>query len=284
MAFFLGNHGTIRLRRGSDLILGNITASVGPDDINTSLNRVGFDKAAENLVTGDRIIFSTTDSRGLDFIPGASDDYSAFVNVNAVGGLRLFDTFARAINNERANELTLENFTGDPLEVNLNIRDTRYNVLGNVTSYEFNTSRDSIDVTALDDKYKQQFNAGLLSGSGRIECMFDYTTDTVNEPPIVMLQTIQRLDLGCDFDIALYLTDDIVDPSVTSCFYQTTAVTTSTGITVEAGGIVNCTIDFVTTGEIRLIIGRPQDYILQEDDDRIQMEHTLDYLLQEVTD
>lgn len=284
MAFFLGNHGTIRLRRGNNIVLGEIEASVGPDDINTALNRVGFETAADNILTGDRVILSTTDSRGLDFIPGASNDYSAFVNVNAVGGMRLFDSFARAINNERANEITLEDFTGDPIDVKLNIRDTRYNVLANVTSYEFNTSRDSIDVTSLADKYKQQHNAGLLSGSGRIECVFDYTTDSVNEPPVVMLQTIQRLDLGCDFDLALYLTDQEVDPSVTSCFYQTTAVTTSTGITVQAGGLVNCTIDFVTTGEIRLIIGRPQDYILQENDDRIQMEHTLDYLLQEVTD
>lgn len=284
MAFYLGNHGNIRLRRGSNLELGAISASVGPDDINTTLNRLGFEDALDNIVTGDRVILSTSDNRGLDFIPGAAEDFSAFVNVNAVGGLRLYPTFADAINNERANETALENFTGDPIDVKITVRDVRYNVLGNVTSYEFNTSRDAIEVTSLSDKYKQQYNAGLLSGSGRIECMFDYTTDAVNEPPIVMLQTIQRLDLGCDFDLALYLTDQDIVPDVTSCFYLTTAVTTNTGISVEAGGLITCTIDFVTTGEIRLVIGKPEDYILKEDDDRIRVEHTLGYLLQEVTD
>ena len=155
---------------------------------------------------------------------------------------------------------------------------------GNVSRYELNTSRDSVDLTTLSDKYKQQHNAGLISGSGRIECFFDYTTNGVEEAPIFMLQTIQRLDLGCAFDSALYLTDKEVIPTVENIFYQTTAVTTSTGITVETGGVVTCTIDFVTTSEIKLVIGKPSDYILKEDDDRIRVEQSLDFLLQEVTD
>ena len=67
-------------------------------------------------------------------------------------------------------------------------------------------------------------------------------------------------------------------------FYLVTAVTTNTGISVEAGSLVSCTIDFVTTGEIRLVVGKPDEYILKEDDARIQVEQSLDYLLQEVTD
>ena len=55
-------------------------------------------------------------------------------------------------------------------------------------------------------------------------------------------------------------------------------------ITVEAGGLVSCTIDFVTTEEIKLIIGKPSEYILKEDDDRIRVEQSFDFLLQEVTD
>ena len=73
---------------------------------------------------------------------------------------------------------------------------------------------------------------------------------------MLMLQIIQRLDLGCAFDIALYLTDKEVVPTVLNIFYQTTAVTTNTGITVEAGGLVSCTIDFVTRRD-QAIIGKP---------------------------
>jgi hypothetical protein len=291
MAFYLGNHGNIRLRRGTDVFIGSINASVGPDDVSTVLHRVGIDDAIDNLFTGDRVDIQTTDSRGLDFIPASNwssnateDTFSAFINVNAAGGLRLFSSFEDAINNTRANEIDLEAFTGDPIDVTVSVRDTKYNTLGNVSRYEFNTSRESIDITSLSDKYKQQYNAGLISGSGRIECAFDYTAASDKETPMFMLQTIQRLDLGCAFDIALYLTDKEVVPTVDNIFYQTTAVTTSTGVTVEAGGLVSCTIDFVTTEEIKLVIGKPSDYILKEDDDRIQVEQGLDFLLQEVTD
>ena len=291
MAFYLGNHGNIRLRRGTDAFIGSISASIGVDDVNTVLHRVGIDGATDNLFTGDRVDIETTDSRGLDFIPatnwssGATEDtFSAFVNVNAAGGLRLFPSFQDAINNTRANEIDLEAFTGDPIDVTISVRDVKFNILGNISRYEFNTSRESVDLTTLSDKYKQQYSQGLISGSGRIECAFDYTTSSDNEAPMLMLQTIMRLDLGCAFDIALYLTDKEVVSTVDNIFYQTTAVTTSTGMTVESGGLVSCTIDFVTTDEIRLIVGKPSEYILKEDDDRIQVEQGLDFLLQEVTD
>jgi len=312
MAFYLGTYGNIRLRRGADGDAGNFNAAISPDDINTTLNRLGVDQSIDNLITGDRVVFTTTDNRRLDFIPDTrfgeleflqteasdqlitqsgdslfkngltADDFTAYVNVNAVGGLRLYPAFADAINDERTTEIALDPFTDGPINVNLAVRDTRFDVLGNVTRYEFNTSRDAIDTTALSDKYKQHFNAGLLSGSGRIECAFDYTTTASTEPPVVMLQTIQRLDAGCAFDLALYLTDKEVVPTVDNVFYLTTAVTTSTGISVEAGGLVSCTVDFVTTGQIRLVIGRPDEYILKEDYDRIQVEHSLDFLLQEL--
>lgn len=291
MAFYLGNHGNVRLRRGTDAFLGSIEASVGPDDINTVLHRVGIDGAIDNLYTGDRVDFETNDARGLDFIPASNwssgtteDTFSAYINVNAAGGLRLFSTFQDAINNTRANEIDLEAFTGDPIVVTVGVRDVGYNLLGNVTRYEFNTSRESIDLTSLSDKYKQQHSAGLISGSGRIECFFDNTTTSNEEASIIMLQIIQRLDLGCAFDIALYLTDKEVISTVDNIFYLATAVTTSTGVSVEAGGVVSCTIDFVTTGEVKLTIGKPSEYILKEDDDRIRVEQSLDFLLQEVTD
>ncbi len=291
MAFYLGSYGNIRLRRGSDVLIGSIQASIDPDDVNTVLERLGIDGATDNLFTGDKVDIITSDSRGLAFIPASNwstgvieDTFSAFVNVNQAGGLRLFLAFEDAINNDRANEIDLQAFTGSPIAVTVSVRDTRYNILGNVSRYEFNTSRDSVDLTTLSDKYKQQHSAGLISGSGRIECAFDYTTLGVTEAPMIMLQIIQRLDLGSAFDIALYLTDKEVIPTVPNIFYQTTAVTTSTGITVEAEGIVSCTIDFITTEQIQLVIGKPSEYILKQDDDRIRVEQDLDFLLQEIED
>ena len=291
MTFYLGNYGNIRLRRGTDPVIGSIFSDVEPDDISLVLNRVGLENASENLLTGDRVDLTTTDSRGLAFIPASNwstnqiqDTFSCFVHVNEVGGLRLFPTFGDAVNNTRSNEITLQSFSGSPLNVKLTIRDIKYSLLGCVSQFEFNASRDAIDVTSLSDKYKRQYDAGLLSGSGRIECAFNYETTGVEEAPLLLLQIIQRLDIGCAFDLALYLTDKAVDPTLQNLFYLLTAVPTNTGISLRSGDIITCTIDFVTTGTTRLIFGVPSDYLLKEDDDRIRVEDSLDFLLKEVTD
>ena len=291
MTFFIGTKGNVRLRRGADTELGVLSGSIGPDDLVLALNRVGFEGANTNLFTGDRVDLVTTDARGLAFIPASNwpsnaieDTFSTFINVNSAGGLRLFPTFADAVNNTRANEIAIQAFTGDPIEVSVRVRDVAYNLLGDVTNYEFQSNRDQIDVTALDDKFRKQHDAGLISGSGRIDCTFNYITSGALETSKLLVQLIQRVDLGSAFDLALYLTDKTVDPDVENIFYLLTAVVTNSGVRVAANEIITCSLDFVTTGDVRLVTGVPSQYILKEDDDRIRVEHSLDYLLQEDID
>jgi hypothetical protein len=99
MAVFLGNHGNIRLRRGIDTPYGVLEDRIEPDDVNTSLNRLSFDGALDNLLTGDRIDLRTEDARGLVCFAASAwssatvePEISAYVHVNAVGGLRFFMT------------------------------------------------------------------------------------------------------------------------------------------------------------------------------------------------
>lgn len=291
MTFFLGTKGNVRLKRGSSNPLANLDDQIVPDDINLTLNRLSFDKALDNILTGDRLDILTTDPRGLICFPAATwsdglvnNGISAYVHVNAAGGLRFFDSFQDAVNNNRANELPLAAFAGDPLPIVVRIRDVSYNILGCVQSYEFSTDRDTIDTTTLNDKFRQQFSAGLISGSGRIECAFDYQTSGVKEAPLLMLQLIQRVDVGSEFDLALYLTDQTVDPTVENIFYELQAMVVRSGVSVRAGDIIDCTIDFVTTGEVRLLVGKPGDYFLKEDNDRLELDQSLDFLLQEERD
>jgi hypothetical protein len=291
MAVFLGNQGNVRLRRGIRIPYGSLSDEIKPDDVNTVLNRLSFDGALDNLLTGDRIDLTTTDSRGLICFSAASwssgtveDGISAYVHVNAVGGLRFFASFENAVNNNRAAEYTLAAFAAPALEVEVRVRDSSDNVLGNVTGYTLNTDREAIDVTMLSDKFKRQYSAGVISGNGTIECLFDYTSTGIKEAPLLMLQLIQRVDIGSEFDLALYLTDPALNSSLESIFYELSAMVTRTGISVQDDEVISCTIDFVTTGEIRLLIGQPVGYVLKEDDDRIEIEQSLDFLLQEAED
>jgi hypothetical protein len=291
MAVFLGTTGNIRLRRGSGISASVIEDVIDPNDVNTSLNRLGFDKSLDNILTGDRIEISTTDARGLVCFASSNwnsgvveNTIAAYVNVNAVGGLRFFDSFENAVNNVRASEYTLTSFVGAAIPISVSVRDTAYNVLGNVTSYELNTSREAVDTTTLSDKFRNQYNAGLISGNGRIECLFDVTTTGIKETPLLVLQTIQRLEIGSSCDLALYVVDSSLTGETTSVFYELEAVITETGITVDTENAITCTINFVSTGEIRLLVGEPSGYVLKEDYDRIQFEQSLDFLLQETED
>jgi hypothetical protein len=291
MSVFLGNHGNVRLRRGLRTPYALLEDQIKPDDVNTTLNRLSFDSAVDNLITGDRIDISTTDARGLVCFAAAAWSsavveplISAYVHVNAVGGLRFFYQFENAINNNRAAELTLTTFAGNPLDVNAKVRDVSANVLGNVTSYTLNTDRETIDATSLSDKFRKQYSAGLISGSGSIDCLFDYESTGIKETPLLMLQLIHRVDIGSEFDLALYLIDKELNQALTNVYYEMQAMVTQTGVTVDSQDIIRCTIDFVTTGEIRLLIGEPAGYVLKEDDDRIEIEQSLDFLLKEAED
>jgi hypothetical protein len=291
MTYFLGNVGNVRLRRNSENVLNTIVKDA---DTVPVLNRIGIEGAIDNLLTGDKITLSTDDPRGLAFFPVTNwvdgegvtqTSFSAFINVNAAGGIRLFPTFQAAVNNIRAQEYTIQNFTGDPLPVQLLVRDLSPNVLGDVTNYEFNTDRDALDTTTLSDKFKRMYTAGLISGSGKIDCIFNSQTSGIKETPLLALQLINRVDIGSEFDCLLSITDEENDPSASNIYYEFTAMVTRSGIQVSSTELITCSIDFVTTGEIRLLVGRPSGYILKEDDDRIALnQDNLAFLLTEVED
>ena len=214
-----------------------------------------------------------------------SDNARAYANINRVGGVRLFEDFNDAVNNERANEYALAAFYGEPIEITVGVRDTRYNTLGSVTSFEINTDRAAMETTSLSDKFKQQYSAGLLSGNGSIECLFSYETVNNQDVPLFLLQVINRLDVGSSFKALLSLSS--IEQSATfreEVYYDIEAVVTRAGVTVTSDALVACSVDFVTTGEFKLRVGIPPEYILKEDDDAIYLEQGLDYLLKEITD
>lgn len=289
MTVFLGQYGKIKLRRSAQ---GTFASEITPDDINTTLNRLGFDGSLENLLTGDRVDITTEDARGLVCFPLATwpeasvieQSVSLYVNVNQAGGLRFFRNFSDAVNNKRSSELALSSFAGAPLAIDVTVRDADFNLLGNVTSYEINTDREAIDTTVLADKFKQQYSAGLISGNGTITCMFNYESTGIEETPLLMLQLIQRVELGAAFDCALFLTDNETDSSLQTVYYEISALVTSAGVTVNTDSVIECTINFVSAGEIRLLVGKPSGYVLQENDYKIRLEQNLDYLLQEIED
>lgn len=290
MTFFLGQYGKVKLKRKSAL---SFPTSILPADVNTVLNRFGFDGSLENLVTGDQLRIVTDDPRGLDFLPSSTwpdgggatlNEIVAYCNMNVIGGLRLFDTFSAAINNNRAEEYPLESFTGDALPIDVSIYGSVERVLGDVTGFSFNTDREALDTTTMSDKFKKMYSAGLISGSGSIDCLFNTQNSGLVENSLLMLQLINRTTIGSEFTCFLQLIEDDIYPGVQDVYYEFDAMITKTGIEVSPDKVISCVIDFVTTGEIKLLIGEPSGYILKEDTDRLRLQQNLDFLLTEITD
>lgn len=293
MTFFAGHTGTVKLRRNAPSSI--FRTVIEPDDVNTTLNRVGFDGSMENILTGDRLVFRTEDPRKLLFFPPSvwpqinevQNGVALFANVNIAGGIRFFREFSDALNNNRANEISLVSFSGDPLPVEVEIQDSDFTTLGAVNGFSLQTEREAVDITALNDKFRQQYSAGLISGSGSIDCMFTYHTAgaTAEELPLLMLQIIQRVEIGSAFEAQLFLTDQNVHGSSTDIYYQFEAMVTRAGVEVRGDSAITSSIDFVTTGEIKLLVGEAPSYVLQENDSRILLQElSIDALLKEIED
>ena len=287
-----GEDGCVQLRRRTGQALN---ATISPADVNTVLNRFGFAGDDSNVLTGDRVEISTLDPRGLIFLPASWWEdgivhHSAmfFVHVNAMGGMRVFRTFAEAINNNRGNGFPLADFTGDPLLVSIEVRDTGAHPLAGIAGYTFNTDRAAVDVTSLGDLFTEQFSAGNLSGSGTLDCFFKVEDGLCavsgqgdRELSMILPQLLLRADLGGEFDAVFTIATPRPETPIA---YEVRGMITRSAITVRPGVAVELAIDFVTTGEFSLRVGEPSGYILKEDYDRVMREQDIDFLLTEPTD
>lgn len=291
--FLTGEGGCVQLRRTTGAVLG---AEIAPNDVNTVISRFGFDGVESNVLQGDRVEISTNDPRGLVFIdpswwPDGQVHHSAmfYAHVNAAGGIRIYKSFPEAINNDRGAAHPLVAFTGDPIVVQVDVRDTGHHPLGGVAQFTFNTDRSAVDTTSLGDLFAEHYSAGNITGSGTIDCYFqtsrqlcDKGVGVDGELSLLLPQIILRTELGAQFDAILQLVGR--SDSEQAVFYELSAIATRTGITVTPTGLIQVAMDFVTTGEFHLRIGDPAGYILKEDFDRITREQDLDFLLMEPTD
>lgn len=295
MAVLLGNQGQVELRRSQ--IDEEFRGSVAASDINTAKDRFSFDFPLGMLITGDQVEMATTDGSLLDFV--SADGWPAntvyrdgifYLFVDETGAIRLYRTFDEAIAGEAAGRINLQD-PGRTVPISVRVRNNNERILGQVNSFELNTERDAIDTTVLSDEFRRQYS-GLISGSGQISCFFDYERRVydpyigpgvesagVVELPIYVHQLLLRTRLGSGFWAKLILVGRGTKPYGTQVdfddevWYEFEARITNVGISFEADGTIESTIDFVTTGEIRLRTRYVGNYLIQEQStDRIRLE------------
>ena len=299
MTIYLGDNGSVELRRyGADDADGqrpSMVASLQPEDVNVPAKRFSFLGSQLGLITGDQIEIATrpgkdsskrtTPPPDLELVAGREfPDWLGYINVDAIGGIRLYDSFDDAIDGKKSNAIPL--VTPSKLQrVEVTSRDSRFRCIAQVSSYELTTQRETIDVTSLNQQYRNQYHQGLISGQGRMDCYWEHTRGCegppgykFNEYSAYLAFLCIRLEQGSSFTGRFYLyTGEATEKSV---WYECQAVVTDLVVSVQPTAVISTSVNFITTGPIRLQTGiipgylrqeQDEDYVLQEDGDRIEV-------------
>ena len=298
MGIYLGNIGNVELTRKS--LEGYKESIVNPSDVNAITNRFSFDFDEGLLITGDLIEIATTDGTDLDFVDASgwaaasvqtSGNWYAYVD--QLGGIKLYDTFDNSLEGGSTGLVSLVAIARDiPIRVNVRDRDSR--ILGRVSEYEINTSREAVDFTALGDQYRQQYSS-LITGSGSLTAEWDYVNETGKETVQYLMQLVLRTEIGSSFRGKFYIKSK--DTSAASGSFESTqindslwwefdALVTNSATSFASGRLIVSTIQFVATGPIQLRSNTSTpDYLLQESSDKISLEQNAsEYLTLEALD
>ena len=273
MGIYLGNAGAIRLRR---MFGYKVTENITTSKVNTTTNTLDLSSPETAFVTGDKVTL-TRDSGNLDFIVGASGTETYYVHVNTLQGLRFFTSWADALTNADADAQTLQAPTGT-YEITLEKVDQNEKALGQISSFEVSTSRDTEQVASLSESFTRNVST-LISGSGNVTCFWNYDSSvSLEEQANFFHNLILSQDVQSEFTAALIIKSSdaaAVDGEYVSddreFFYLVNALVTNVALSFEAADVVRSQIDFVTTGEIKLLFGNVFN-LLQENASKIELE------------
>ena len=278
MAVYLGDQGFVELRRDSlnNPLTGNLLAA----DVSTRFKRFSFEFDANALITGDQIEITRLDkntdgsSKDLVLVSGSyGESCRYFAHVDNVGGIRLYDTFDAALNGKESSALSLVTPT-ETQQISVQTKNSLARCVAGMTSYELTTSRNTVDVTTLGEEFQRNYANGLISGQGSLDCLWDYKPNECDNECSVefshyLAQLVIRTEQGADFDGYFYLSGRQDEKYV---WYEAKCLITNVAVSVTPSTLIRTRVQFVTTGEIRLSIGVPPAYVLQEDTGLILLE------------
>lgn len=288
MSVYLGTHGEVELQRQFDG--GDLRSTINPSDVNATQKRFSFDFEHGQLLSGDQIEITSTDGTALDFISSYTQtSVKKFIHVDELDGIRLYDSFANAVNGGTANATALATPAND-LPVRVKVANAQYKVLAQVNGFELNTERETVDTTTLSDEFRNRIST-LMSGSGRMSAFWEYTGNTSQELPNYLVELSLRTRVGSQFKARFYIKRATYNPGGVAAndddeiFYEFTGVLTGCAVQFSPDSTVQVQADFISTGAIQLRMNlEVADKILQENADEILLEQgTTDALALEST-
>lgn len=294
MSVYLGSYGLVELRRSSEL--AEKLSVVNPGDVNVSRRRFSFDFDSGFLNSGDQLEIRSTDGSNLAFVDASGWVVNAvqsaghwYINVDELGGIRLYNTFDKAIEGLQSQAIVLASIASD-IPIAVRITNIVPRILTQCSYFELNTTREAVDITALGDEFRSQYSS-LISGSGNFRAYWEYlpsySKQSAGESPHYLLQLAVRTEVGSKFSAKFYLKVGNESGSKTDIddelWYEIDGIITQAGVNFSPENAVEISADFVTTGPIRLLAKTtPSDKLLLQNDGEILLEqNAAQKLLQE---
>lgn len=281
MTVFAGHYGEIELKRLG--VGGALPLRIEVSDIDEQRKRValstrdGGELTRSTIITGDRVRITTADNRGLPFRfyrdaantqyiddPTAGTLPLEFVaNVDAMGAIRMYRDFHNAINNSGSNYLAVplaKALNSAPWDVDVSLLPGVFRRLGKVQGFTLSSDRETTETTSLGDKFKE-FSPSAISGSGSVDCLFDFGELTNDETPLAICELIQKIEVGSRFSGKFYLLEPGPPQppgyqTYDGVWYEVDGIMTKAGITVRADQIVECSFNFISSGQFVLRSGK----------------------------
>lgn len=284
-AIYLGNDAEIEFERKSLKANGKLLR----ESISTVGNRFGFEFSDSVLTTGDRIRITRTDKNPgggyknlvLEANAGNTNNAEAFVYVDLLGRIYLYDTLTESLTQQGANPRTLTQGTTTDFEqdrpeddyyqnITYEVIEQGFRPFAKCNEYQLTTSKDTIDVTTLGEYFYKQYENGLIGGQGTVTAIWDeqslsdsgcpdpYIKTPGDELSAYFAKLILRVQIGAGFRGRFYLrTRDITREPVNdryAIYWQADCVCTNVAIQALPGQMLQSRIEFVTTGLFQLEI------------------------------
>lgn len=271
MSVYLGNSGGVQVKRQGE----PIDAELQADDVNVDERRFSLDfdpnygaNRPSPFITGDQVEFSSADgTTDLELVAGLTDtDVTRWVHIDVMGGIRLYDSYEKAVNGGKDNAIELVKPAGDQ-NIIVDVVNVQYECVAQMRAYELTTQRETVDTSILGEEYRQFYDQGMISGQGTITAIWDFRyspcADNFDIEAVLanyFSQLVIRFREGSRFKgyFSLYCDSD------TSVWYECDCICTSVGMNFAPGQVIDSTIQFITTGQIQLKQGEPPSYLLQQ--------------------
>lgn len=281
MGIYLGDSGHVEIQRSS--IEGILRGSLDAADVNEARRRFSFDFTGNALITGDKVEIRTEDGSHLQLVAGHNfPDWVGYIHVDDAGGISLYTTFADSLEGDKNRALSLTSPIS-PQSIRVTSDFSRYHCLAGVQSYQLTTNRETIDTTSLGEEFRSLYTRGVISGQGTLSCLWSYKAARCGQSkdlefPHYLAQLCILVQQGADFLGRFYLDASTNDAHL---WYEAACVVTNVATSLSPSQTISSTIEFVTTGPVRLRMGTPAAYLLLESGDLLLQESGEGLLLED---